>query len=71
MHSINSLLISNLEPIYDIQSHPQSDNLILSTSKDGTIRLWDVDQGKCTAIFEADATVTVCMERSNFGRQLH
>lgn len=44
--------------IYDIQSHPQSDNIILSTSKDGTIRLWDVDQNKCIAIFEADATVT-------------
>jgi WD40 repeat protein len=48
-----------LESIYDLQSHPQSDNIILSTSKDGTIRLWDVDQNKCIAIFECDATVTV------------
>lgn len=52
-----------LELIYDIQSHPQSDNIILSTSKDGTIRLWDIDQNKCIAIFEADATVTVCILR--------
>lgn len=51
-------LLCFLEPIYDLQSHPQSDNIILSTSKDGTIRLWDVDENKCIAIFECDATVT-------------
>ncbi|CAO3624908.1 unnamed protein product [Mucor hiemalis] len=52
------ILEGHTKLIYDIQSHPQSDNIILSTSKDGTIRLWDVDQNKCIAIFEADATVT-------------
>ncbi|KAI8979826.1 WD40-repeat-containing domain protein [Mycotypha africana] len=44
--------------IYDLQSHPHNDHIILSTSKDGTIRLWDVDEGKCLVIFEADATVS-------------
>ncbi|KAI9360257.1 WD40-repeat-containing domain protein [Pilaira anomala] len=52
------ILEGHQKRIYDIQSHPQSDNIILSTSKDGTIRLWDVDEGKCIAIFEAEATVT-------------
>ncbi|KAI7865053.1 WD40-repeat-containing domain protein [Mucor mucedo] len=53
-----SILKGHTKLIYDVQSHPQSDNIILSTSKDGTVRLWDVDQSKCIAIFEADATVT-------------
>ncbi|KAI9486335.1 MAG: WD40-repeat-containing domain protein [Benjaminiella poitrasii] len=44
--------------IYDLQSHPQNDDIILSTSKDGTIRLWDVNSGKCLVIFEVDATVS-------------
>lgn len=48
-----------VETIHDLQPHPQRDNYILSTSKDGTMRLWDVDKKKCLAIFEADATVTV------------
>ncbi|KAI8387479.1 WD40-repeat-containing domain protein [Blakeslea trispora] len=43
--------------VFDLQSHPQNDDVILSTSKDGTIRLWDVNKGRCLVIFEADATV--------------
>lgn len=50
-----------LESINDLQTHPFSDNYILSTSRDGTIRLWDVDARKCLVIFEADATVTVSL----------
>ncbi|KAI8378085.1 WD40-repeat-containing domain protein [Choanephora cucurbitarum] len=43
--------------VFDLQSHPQNDDVILSTSKDGTIRLWDVNKGRCLVIFEAEATV--------------
>ena len=47
------------ETITDIQSYPQDDRHILSTSKDGTVRLWDVEKKRCLAIYEADATVSV------------
>ncbi|KAI8369384.1 WD40-repeat-containing domain protein [Radiomyces spectabilis] len=43
--------------IHDLQSNPRNDDHILSTSKDGTIRLWDVNTRRCLVIFEADATV--------------
>ena len=45
--------------MFDLQSHPRNDDVILSTSKDGTIRLWDVNKGRCLVIFEAEATVAV------------
>lgn len=48
-----------IETILDLQSHPQNDNIILSTSKDGTLRLWDIDASACLAIFECDATASV------------
>ncbi|KAG0741358.1 hypothetical protein G6F57_009351 [Rhizopus arrhizus] len=52
------ILEGHSKTIHDLQSHPQNDNIILSTSKDGTIRLWDVDENVCLAIFECDATVS-------------
>ncbi|KAG1161365.1 hypothetical protein G6F37_003155 [Rhizopus arrhizus] len=52
------ILEGHSKTIHDLQSHPQNDNIILSTSKDGTIRLWDVDENICLAIFECDATVS-------------
>ena len=58
-------ILSNiyLETIHDLQTHPSSDNYILSTSKDGTVRLWDVDAKRCLVTFEADATVT-CFDQT-------
>lgn len=58
-NNLKTIYICLLESINDLQTHPFSDNYILSTSKDGTIRLWDVDARKCLVIFEADASVTV------------
>ncbi|CDS08154.1 hypothetical protein LRAMOSA02102 [Lichtheimia ramosa] len=52
------ILEGHAKTIHDLQPHPQRDNYVLSTSKDGTMRLWDVDKKKCLVIFEADATVT-------------
>lgn len=49
----------NIDTIYDLQPHPLNDNHILSTSKDGTVRLWDVNQEKCLFVFEANITLTV------------
>ncbi|KAG0163007.1 hypothetical protein DFQ30_000888 [Apophysomyces sp. BC1015] len=53
------ILHGHTRPVHDLQGHPHSDNYILSTSRDGTIRLWDIDAKKCLVIFEADATVAV------------
>ncbi|ORZ01809.1 WD40-repeat-containing domain protein [Lobosporangium transversale] len=45
--------------ITDIQPHPIRDEYILSASKDGTIRLWNILTGNCLVIFEYKASV-VC-----------
>ncbi|KAI9267389.1 WD40-repeat-containing domain protein [Sporodiniella umbellata] len=50
-------LQGHTKTVHDLQSHPQNDNVILSASKDGTIRLWNIDENNCLAIFECDATV--------------
>ncbi|KAI8974638.1 WD40-repeat-containing domain protein [Pilobolus umbonatus] len=52
------VLEGHTKTIHDIQSHPKNDHIILSTSRDGTIRLWDIDKGECLAVFEVDATVS-------------
>ncbi|KAG0167670.1 hypothetical protein DFQ28_000494 [Apophysomyces sp. BC1034] len=60
------ILHGHTRPVHDLQGHPHSDNYILSTSRDGTIRLWDIDAKKCLVIFEADATVAVnCIRYAN------
>ncbi|KAF7726033.1 hypothetical protein EC973_009098 [Apophysomyces ossiformis] len=51
------ILYGHTKPVLDLQGHPYSDSYILSTSKDGSIRLWDVDARKCLVVFEADASV--------------
>ena len=58
------LLICNdySETITDLQAHPQDDRHILSTSKDGTVRLWDVEEEKCLAIYDVEATVSVSLD---------
>jgi WD40 repeat protein len=56
---INTIFQQCLETITDIQAYPQDDSHILSTSKDGTVRLWDVTSEKCLAVYDADATVSV------------
>lgn len=53
------MLMNPIELIYDLQSHPENDDIILSTSKDGSVRLWNVNDGVCLVIFEVDATVAV------------
>ncbi|CAO3616655.1 unnamed protein product [Cunninghamella blakesleeana] len=52
-----AILKGHKKRITDIHSHPKNDKYILSVSGDDTVRLWDVDNKKCVAIFEADASV--------------
>ncbi|KAG2186323.1 hypothetical protein INT43_002761 [Umbelopsis isabellina] len=54
-----AILSGHSKTITDIQAYPQDDTHILSTSKDGTVRLWDVTTEKCLAIYDADATVSI------------
>ncbi|OAD71878.1 hypothetical protein PHYBLDRAFT_80559 [Phycomyces blakesleeanus NRRL 1555(-)] len=51
------ILEGHTKTIVDIQAHPKNDKHILSTSKDGTMRLWDVDTKKCLVLFEAESTI--------------
>ncbi|KAF8950480.1 hypothetical protein BGZ52_002360, partial [Haplosporangium bisporale] len=44
--------------ITDIQAHPTRDECLLSASKDGTVRMWNILTGKCLMIFEIKASVT-------------
>ncbi|KAJ3035407.1 hypothetical protein HDV00_004005 [Rhizophlyctis rosea] len=43
-------------PILDMVSHPTDVNLVLSLSKDGTIRLWHLGAEKALAIYKQKAT---------------
>ncbi|KAI8874896.1 WD40 repeat-like protein [Backusella circina FSU 941] len=49
-------LKGHTKPVLYLEAHPKNDNNIVSVSKDGTVRLWDIDKGKCLVIFECDAT---------------
>ncbi|KAF9586628.1 hypothetical protein BGW38_000690 [Lunasporangiospora selenospora] len=53
--------------ITDIQAHPTKDEFLLSASKDGTVRMWNILTGKCIAIFEIKASV-VCFDPTSDGR---
>ncbi|KAI8599025.1 WD40-repeat-containing domain protein [Dissophora ornata] len=53
--------------ITDIQAHPTKDEYLLSASKDGTVRMWNILTGKCLLIFEYKASV-VCFNPNTQGR---
>ncbi|GJJ78079.1 polycomb protein EED [Entomortierella parvispora] len=53
--------------ITDIQAHPNEDNYLLSASKDGSVRMWNIVTGKCLFIFEIKASV-VCFNPRTEGR---
>ncbi|KAF9129990.1 hypothetical protein BGW39_003595 [Mortierella sp. 14UC] len=53
--------------ITDIQAHPFNDDYILSASKDGSVRMWNILTGKCLFIFEIKASV-VCFNPITEGK---
>ncbi|KAF9997369.1 hypothetical protein BGZ65_007054 [Modicella reniformis] len=53
--------------VTDIQPHPAKDECLLSASKDGTVRMWNILTGKCLLVFEYKASA-VCF---NPGTQGH
>lgn len=48
-----------IDTITDIQAHPFNDDYLLSASKDGSVRMWNILTGKCLLIFEIKASVVV------------
>ncbi|KAF9149390.1 hypothetical protein BG015_008818 [Linnemannia schmuckeri] len=53
--------------ITDIQAHPFNDDYLLSASKDGSVRMWNILTGKCLLIFEIKASV-VCFNPNTEGK---
>ncbi|KAF9436533.1 hypothetical protein BGZ76_003686 [Entomortierella beljakovae] len=61
-------LIGHNHTITDIHAHPTKDEYLLSASKDGTIRLWNILTGKCLLIFEYKASV-ICFIPNSEGKK--
>ncbi|KAG0248307.1 hypothetical protein BG011_000220 [Mortierella polycephala] len=53
--------------VTDIHAHPTKDEYLLSASKDGSVRMWNILTGKCLVIFEIKASV-VCFNPTTEGR---
>mmetsp|Transcript_2155 Transcript_2155/g.2676 ORF Transcript_2155/g.2676 Transcript_2155/m.2676 type:complete len:564 (-) Transcript_2155:99-1790(-) len=51
---LETLLLGHGNAINDLRSHPVTPSLILSASKDESIRLWNVHTSCCIAIFAGD-----------------
>ncbi|KAL1920946.1 uncharacterized protein VTP21DRAFT_11581 [Calcarisporiella thermophila] len=51
------VLSGHSKPIVDLQRVPNSKSYIMSASRDGTVRLWNIDTENCLAIYEVDASV--------------
>ncbi|KAL9539434.1 hypothetical protein MBANPS3_010255 [Mucor bainieri] len=52
------LLKGHTNTITDLQSRPFNEHHLLSTSKDGTARLWNLHQERCLVVFEAKTALT-------------
>lgn len=50
-----------IDTITDIQAHPFNDDYLLSASKDGSVRMWNILTGKCLFVFEIKASVVVSL----------
>ncbi|KAI8335858.1 WD40-repeat-containing domain protein [Chlamydoabsidia padenii] len=58
-----AVLKGHTKPIVDVKAYPQDNQHIISVSKDGTMRLWNVEKQTCVAIFEYECNV-VCFHPS-------
>ncbi|KAG9066430.1 hypothetical protein KI688_001656 [Linnemannia hyalina] len=50
-------LTGHSHTITDIQAHPFNDDYLISASKDGSVRMWNILTGKCLLVFEIKASV--------------
>ena len=48
---LRSILLGHGDSVYDLRTHPVDDGLVLSASKDESIRLWNVRTSVCIAVF--------------------
>ncbi|KAG0052538.1 hypothetical protein BGZ83_002469 [Gryganskiella cystojenkinii] len=60
-------LTGHTHTITDIQAHPKVDEYLLSASKDGSVRMWNIITGKCLFIFEIKASVVCFNPRTEGG----
>ncbi|KAI8360490.1 WD40-repeat-containing domain protein [Mortierella sp. GBAus27b] len=60
-------LAGHTHTVTDIQPHPDKDEYLLSASKDGTVRLWNVITGKCLLVYEYKAS-SISFNPSTQGR---
>ncbi|KAG0013865.1 hypothetical protein BGZ80_010793 [Entomortierella chlamydospora] len=56
---------SGEEGAEELPAHPTKDEYLLSASKDGTVRMWNILTGKCLLIFEYKASVTCFIPSAN------
>ncbi|KAJ1911228.1 hypothetical protein IWQ60_010241 [Tieghemiomyces parasiticus] len=45
--------------VTDLQTHPRNDHYLLSASKDGTVRLWDLRVNRCVCVFRTNTHAVI------------
>ncbi|CAH2091738.1 unnamed protein product [Euphydryas editha] len=55
-------LSGHIEPVCQLAWNPHEEGILLSTSFDKTVRVWNISDGKCIAVFDGhtQATFTAC-----------
>ncbi|CAF2099713.1 unnamed protein product [Brassica napus] len=48
---VHKTLVGHEGPVNEIRTHPMKPQLVISASKDGSVRLWNIETGICILIF--------------------
>ncbi|KAF3588111.1 hypothetical protein F2Q69_00030921, partial [Brassica cretica] len=56
-------LVGHEDSVSEIKTHPMIPELVLSASKDGSVRLWNVETGICILIFSGTGEVWTHVDR--------
>ncbi|WZZ61298.1 hypothetical protein YC2023_061405 [Brassica napus] len=48
---VHKTLVGHEGPVNEIRTHPMKPQLVLSASKDGSVRLWNIETGICILVF--------------------